>query len=429
MPDRDQVKYGLVSYISGKTQLLTKAGFCAGNKQHIDYLNYGRYVPGEYCCNPNRIVRSDYDSSESSFLNKTYKNGNGQKITASLEGHLIPMALSGIIGGVFQSVDSITALEQQEAVNKAYAKLLQNDLDVGTMIGELRETVEGLRNPLKALRKEYLWFRNNYAKWNTLEEWLLKSSGKRAVRLDSRIADIKHQLAEGAPSRSINALASTWLEWRYGIRPLIQTVLDVIEHIRSQSRDFDGKMMKRKGKTAEVTSTSSYSGSSGFVDYSWSASCTIEMSSQVVASVAYRMESPLTWQERYGVDLMSIPGIAWELTTLSFVWDWFFGIGTWLGALRVQLNPKVTVLGVSVSKRVTKRLTGKLDKMETTTYVPSMKASHVADSAGTYTANLSSLQRVCLPPGFNAVFPALNSKALDLQKSIDLLCLIYQRLK
>lgn len=202
-----------------------------------------------------------------------------------------------------------------------------------------------------------------------------------------------------------------------------------MEHIKSQSSGYNGKMAKRKGKTAVVTSTTGYSGASGVGDFKWYASCTIETTSQVIASVAYKLNSPLTWQERYGVDMSSIPGVAWELTTLSFVWDWFFGIGTWLNSLRANLNPKIEVLGVSVSKRVSKRLIGKLDKVETTVFVPAWTATHVADGPGSYTANLASLQRVCLPPGFNTVFPALNSKALDLQKSIDLLCLIYQRLK
>jgi hypothetical protein len=139
------------------------------------------------------------------------------------------------------------------------------------------------------------------------------------------------------------------------------------------------------------------------------------------ASTAFKFSSPLTWQQRYGLDFSAVPEVAWELLPLSFVADWFLGVGTWLGALRTLASP-VTVLGTSVSQKLVSTIEVTPTRFEA--YASQLKANEV----GSATFTIEELQRVCRPPGLGSFVPALNSKALDLSKSIDAVSLLWQRI-
>lgn len=260
---------------------------------------------------------------------------------------------------------------------------MSSDLEVGVMLGELKETIEGLINPLSALKK---FFSKRFFK----------------------VRDVP------------DMLSGTWLEWRYGIRPLMQDIQDIYEHVNSQLAEFDGKMHRRGGKTPVVEKLIKFDQPFSSGSWSWKLHGVVKTSTWYYAKVAYTLSRPLTWQERYGLSIYDLPSIAWELTRLSFVLDWFLSVGRWLAALKA-INPICTVHGVSSTLRTD--ILGSFEIQDLR-----FRYKPVSFTASSYDIRLQHMQRKCIPPGFNTVTPALNTKLFDLNRKIDAVTLLWQSL-
>lgn len=417
MPERNHLASALHTSTSNTSIVTNGVPSVLGWRQYILGLNKGRYIPGEYRCNGNRIFQVQSRGTPTLIPKQTFL---GQKI--ALEGDvaaaMFGSAVCPCLGDLTPSWNSTL---EREAVNKSYAKIVSSDLDLGVQLGELRETVEGLRNPLSSLRKELEWASKNWNKLLLLEDALQGAKHFKTMKITDSIDRLTKRLAVGGLPKSANALAGTWLEWRYGLRPLIQTIQDVLEHLKEQQRAFEKRLQKRGGKTSviETVRTTDVSYSAGH--FGVYGTCTRTDRSWVVAKTAFTLPSPLTWQMRYGLDYSNLPAIAWELRPLSFVVDWIVSIGTMLQSLRVHASPAI-IHGTSVTMR-----TDATAECAITKFV--YGGAEVKPSQyGTYSWNLHAMQRKCLSPGFNNFVPSLNSKALNLQQTLDGLALTWQRL-
>lgn len=401
MPERDQLIPATAETRVGTfTPNVISLGRCLGSYKSISALNYGAHPkPGEYRCNPvtiYNVVASGIPMSQVAHYYAPYTyvaSGNLAAQFAALYGYSPK--------GTLLLPTYSTQLEQY-SVNKAYAKLLRADLDIGVMLGELRETIEGLRNPLSALR-------------NFLKKYPLP---KDFFRLATRPLALKDAGRKGRDA--LDMLSGSWLEWRYGIRPLLKDLTDIIEHIKSQSRDFDDKMQKRGGKTPVSDKLSTTSGWMAIGDWQFWCTMIVRTVERYSASVCFNYTAPLTWQESYGLDLASIPGIAWELTRLSFVADWYLSVGMWLESLKA-LSPKVQVLGVSVTQRTNRYVDVSISKA-------TCRGQAASCGSSSYHLQMEYMKRSCLTPGFNTLTPALNPKTFDIKRSLDALTLLWQRL-
>lgn len=358
---------------------------CVGSYQSIAALNYGpRPKPGVWVSNPNTMVKSHATSSPLALTTQKVSN-----VSYTLEGDVasIHLGLKGFAPPFsWMSVPAWSAVRANEAATKAYNKIMATDLDVGVMIGELRETLEGLRNPLSGLRS------------------FLKKRSR-------------------GGGDFVSMLSSSWLEWRYGIRPLIQTIQDIYEHVNSECSTVDGKnLLRKRARAPQVDSKTSATENLQISPWQVQNNISVTTETRYSASVGYTLTSPLTMDERFGLDAYSIPAIAWELTTLSFVVDWWLNIGSWLQSLRV-LNPKVQLAGITVSAKTT------VDVLVTTTGRAWINGTPVllTDSSSA-TLNYQRLQRQNPPLAFTGVTPSLNSKAFDLNRTIDGLTLLWQRI-
>lgn len=418
MPERDHLTTAQVETWYGTSRMISYVPSVLGWRQYIESLNNsGSFVPGTYRCNGNKIFRvvNRCETAEG----RQVVSGKEVGIRGDLAAYACGMSVAPSLGYLNPPWDTFL---QNEAVNKSYAKITNSDLDVGVMIGELRETVDGLRNPLSALRKEFEWLSKNWNKLLNLEDALRTAGYFKSLRITDSIERITKRVALGGVPRSVDALVGTWLEWRYGIRPLIKQVEDVIEHVKAQERAFSEKMQRRTGKTAVITKSIRSSGSTaaGYID-EIKYSCLITSKTWTVAKTAFTMPYPVTWQQRYGLDYSSLPGIAWELLPLSFVADWFISVGTWLSALRVLAHPAV-LHGTSVTMRSDVTIDGWIESVKFGgTTIP-------LESSGSFKQTIQAMERRCLPPGFNAFTPSLNSRAMELQQQLDSLALTWQRL-
>lgn len=386
MPVRDQLHPAVCSVVLDGAIMPATVGRALGTKQSISALNnVGKFVPGTFRANP--VVLEKFvalgeptrSSGEDSYYG--YKCRIDGHVGAMLANSMSMLAASPNYG-FYTSWDATAA---GHSLQKAYAAMKEAELDVGVMLGELRETIEGLRNPASALRK-YV------SDWNKMSK-----RGKRPKMSDK-----------------LNMLSGSWLEWRYGIQPLILSIQDIIEHVQSQSLAMQEKMLRQRGKV-EYERCYKVTGTAGPGVYTAEGSTQIDVKHKYVSKVFYTLTRPLTWQERYGLDALSIPGIALELTRLSFVWDWFFSVGDWLSS--ITPSDARTVHGSVTSQKST---------VVSTTRVGAIKVANkpAKASGGLYEVTYEKLDRRINQP--LALTPLVNRQALSLKRTIDGISLLWQ---
>lgn len=206
---------------------------------------------------------------------------------------------------------------------KAQAKIQEAEFDCTVALGELAETLAMLKNPFKALTdacsKLY---------------WNVGRARKGLITAD--------------------ALTGAWMSWRYGIKPLISDILKIVELWDKKVKQLEG--MQRKAAGIRVIDR---------VDTSWTktwAHFTIHnrWEERVERKTTYHvyyerlLEANLMFILRsLGMHPSNIPAGMWELTSKSFVWDWFFLVGDWLRA--ITPDPSLKMLGACVTQK-TERL-------------------------------------------------------------------------
>lgn len=306
---------------------------------------------------------------------------------------------------------------EQLALQKAHGKVATADLELGESIGEYRETIKMLRSPLSSLKKFLLDDRSrnlNLLKALAGRDW------NSVARLSGRTG-----------MASVDAAASTWLELRYGLRPLVSLIQDVIDRIDAQQREIldpDRIRSSRSKLTFPVERwvSPSYDLSGTFIR----SRVKVEDVYTATASVQYKQTETQGALDLLGLTPRFLPEVAWQLTTLSFVWDWIFTIGPWLATLRI--NPGVEILGNTVGFKHERKVTMvatemKLVKATTAYSIPWKPLVGVHDGArgGDLMLQTSSYDRkVDLDLSYLPHFTW--GRTFDLYKVIDSISLIWQ---
>lgn len=149
-------------------------------------------------------------------------------------------------------------------------------------------------------------------------------------------------------------LAAEWLRYRYGITPLLSTIntlvddlqTSIVEPTRSTARGFSSTAVQAD------PSSSVYSNA----DCTWRETYTDEVQISARAGILY--QAKITGLDKYGFSFGQVPATAFELTTLSFVLDWFWNIGDYIGALTPKVG--VQVLGSWTTVTTVRKQTAKM---------------------------------------------------------------------
>jgi hypothetical protein len=293
------------------------------------------------------------------------------------------------------------------------AKVGGSELELQVEFGELRETIGMLRDPVRSLRDFFL--KKNAKNLTASNSLLISKKTVRDARKRSRQAGLD----------AAKAASDTWLEMRYGLRPLIGSIQSVADYLKKEvDRKFDPTVIRRK--SFKVEQTISRRDSQVYIYdfykfFRWTAYQETIMRSRAV--VYYRLSAEPTVSEELGLTLRFLPETAWELTRLSFVADWIFSIGPWLGSLRFK--PGIIILGNTVST------THHAEGTRTVSVRPFGEAINapvaLEGSVGTYEFSASKYRRrvnveVPLTPLFRG------SQGLNWLKAIDLAALTLQPL-
>jgi hypothetical protein len=247
-----------------------------------------------------------------------------------------------IMNVYMQMAKPVTTAYKQLALQKARSKMGSADLAMGENLGELRETLSMLRKPLGSLKK----FLVDDKMRNLM---LLKALASRDKRQVARLLG-RTGLA------SSEAMTSTWLEIRYGLRPLMYLVQDVIEKVNTKAKGVWDPKKIRSARTKLHFTENFDKDENWYVPYSWNwyGHISVEDEIWVNASVQYRQSNEFSLLNQLGLTPRHLPEVAWELTRLSFVVDWIFSIGPWLGSLRIA--PEIEVLGNTVGVKTVRTM-------------------------------------------------------------------------
>lgn len=301
------------------------------------------FKPGEFKVTEYSVSRSVYTAGNGQIkLYAPYPYGPPLKATMD--------SWSGVLGNWCFPSDGFTSLlddpfllenYKRRALQRAYAKVGKAQLELGTELGEIKETLEFLRSPFKKLRDFY-----------TVPVIAVKN-GKGLSK-----ADIVWGSGYGGKSGVMRELekagkvaADTWMEWRYALRPLIMTIQDIIEELERKKRMLDLSRIRSVGSTKSYTADIEiprYEASRYVIPgVDQTTFGILKRKYSIRAKVFYRNLAPRGFADTYGLTPRFIPEIAWELTSKSFVLDWVLSVGSWLGSYRV--NPSIEILGDTIS--------------------------------------------------------------------------------
>lgn len=177
------------------------------------------------------------------------------------------------------------------ALNKLYDGIKSSEVSLNTSIGEGRETLEMMRDIAKS-----------------------------AIKARGRLKKLKRSLLLD-PLQTVGGL---YLGWSVGLSPL----LNDCENIRKHMANVDNDQVRCRPITARASAYAERTSDNGNV--------TTDLSQRIQYGLRWRLAN-LHLFENWRLGLTARPTLVWELTTLSFVVDYFVNIGQYLELLEASM--------------------------------------------------------------------------------------------
>lgn len=188
---------------------------------------------------------------------------------------------------------------------KAYDKAKQATAELGVILGELKETLHLLKNPLASVTK------------------LLRGIPKLSI------------------GRTATDLSNSWLAYRYGIRPLIMDIQGIIQAYESNWTRCHNALLRARATVQTKSSSGSVINGRPIPGGTVTVRGRRNIENKCTSVVYYKWLQTgafTDFKSVGGVTFGDIPQIAWELVGYSFVVDWFIKVGQWLQAIKPSAN-------------------------------------------------------------------------------------------
>lgn len=209
------------------------------------------------------------------------------------------------------------------ALQRAYGNIEQPDFNSQLFLAEISETIAMLSNPFAGIQKIY----------------------KRYSKGRKRLRDLLKAQA--------NLHADTYLQYMFGIKPLISDVQDIYSMVRKKSVAENRMYGKGTSKSLDVLDIggvdTSFETAIQNLVWTFSGETRYKTTSKVYYNLAFA--SPMyDLVNKWGFNPIMLPVTMWETVPLSFVVDWFVGVKQWLMAMRPK--PGVNILGNTTSEKL-----------------------------------------------------------------------------
>lgn len=253
--------------------------------------------------------------------------------------------------------------------------------------------------------------RSDHDLWESLAEL-----DKTVAILPQLLKLLRRQVPRGKPTDLKKDLSEVWLTYRYGIKPLLSDIEEVLKGLK-KSTGLVRKTTRSKGIIeAQKTEALNLSGTG------YSLNVLAQNWDKVEVRCMSLDEYEATLAFNLGFSMKSLATLPWELVKYSFVIDWFSNVGDFLGS--IVPTPFVKQLGSCI---VTKRRRSIL-----ITALPDQPVagwSVIRSNTGTYLRTHTTYNRVAGLGGSPKVVMRNNFRFSNLTRSLDALALLLQRLK
>jgi hypothetical protein len=191
---------------------------------------------------------------------------------------------------------------EAEVLNRLYYKLRDQDVDLGTSLGEYRETANFVASSMTSMAKAV----------------------RRARRGDfsGAIRAITGSNKRSTSKDVVDAAANTHLALTYAIRPLLSSVYDATIALAKRDRGFiEVATIRAQKRESCYGRSASKSVPSWYID--------LGFTTEVSGKISFKVVNPFL-RVLDNVGFINPLSVAWELTPLSFVFDWFLPIGKFI---------------------------------------------------------------------------------------------------
>jgi hypothetical protein len=234
------------------------------------------------------------------------------------------------------------------------------------------------------------------------------------LRLITRALGVRHTKGVNRRAWLKKSLEERWLEFRYGISPLVYDVQGAVKAL-DPDRDLTPRLVSRatrrdvqKSGTVVNRDQTWY----GLFKYTFANTEDI----QVRAYCHYKAD--MTYLPARDFGLTELPLTAWELVPFSFVVDWFVNIGDWLEALTPKLGIKILSEGYTVKR--------KLLSLRTVSWTKQTVSGNSYDASGSFLNSVDECERlnVYRVPYIDILYtiPPVNIK-INVKRAIDAIAL------
>lgn len=299
------------------------------------------------------------------------------------------------------SIPASTLAIELESDTACWAAVVKPDVQIGVTTAELLKTLRMLRSPFKAIidlvRKKELSYR--YIK------------GSRKTRNVTRRKPTK--------AETINAAESSWLEARYGWRPLLNEIEAILEALQ---KEFPPRLVARAKRSQTDSETATYISNHGVFSIPYTVVTT--RSTTVRSGILYDYSTE--FDNTFGTTWRDMPGTMYQLVPFSFVVGWFINIESFLEALVPKQGIRHLAMWRTVKQQtVTTRTTG------SASINPGYSGWSVTRSPGateSVVTNSTTRSPVLYSPALTFKTGSLQAVLQD-ARSLDILAILLQTLK
>jgi hypothetical protein len=285
------------------------------------------------------LIRGDHKSPnpysysvlDQSYISGRYIQATNGKIQAIVEG-----CLGGSTFCPLLNTGPIAAQAYNEALGKMSTKV-RGQLDLATSLAESGQTGKML-NLVKRLTDTVTDMKRSYKReiLDQLRSWKGRRGAEKALRRWQKGVKARHpgsyrpsRPKQGGVSRISEAGANGWLEYTYGLKPLISDIHGIAENVVGFARNHCAL-------SATVTLPLDKSTTVAAAYSNWSGNAPVSYQGHVRCRIGLRMwtgydDGLAKWSS------LNPLSVAYELVPYSFVLDWVFDLGSYMRNLETSL--------------------------------------------------------------------------------------------
>lgn len=267
---------------------------------------------------------------------------------------------------------------------KCHAKAKSPKFDGATNLGEAKETLAFLRNPLRGILQLGKSLRKGYRR--------------------------------GRGMSLVNYLSGQWLEYRYAIMPLVGMASDFLKVIHDKVGDGTVLYAVHSGSKRFDLSEPKVSIVSGPYNFGPTPDelfGTKTVETRVRPGVVCWVRLNEGFGSRWGLRASDIPSTMWELIPYSFMVDWVFGVGDYIRAITPNGDQRVLSSAASLCIETSTHLQG------TALRIQGLDGFNLRPCATSAKYTRKVLLRETNPP--LPLLPQLNGTILNWKRSLDLI--------